>query len=197
LGSATHKRSSCSGYHLSKTAIAEGMGVGDFGIHVPREVLSNVRRCRTWPDNGSQAPLLQPPVGTADVLQHTTPPTCVSSQKANHREIEWSVPWRNEGFSGPGTSLRENLVHLRYTAYVTATAPLRAANCLASTSEKNRRARSTRSCGIVPEYHGCTDGRFVVGGYVRRTGEGREDGGLARRVSARPTRGVQGLIGVS
>ena len=42
----------------------------------------------------------------------------------------WSIPCRNEGFSGPGTSLREIPVYLLYIAYTTAAVPPKAANCL-------------------------------------------------------------------
>jgi hypothetical protein len=50
--------------------------------------------------------------------------------KMNHRESEWCVPWKNEGFSGPGTSPSEILVYLRYVAYVAAAAPPNAAHCV-------------------------------------------------------------------
>jgi hypothetical protein len=50
--------------------------------------------------------------------------------EAKNRELEWSAPWRNEGFSGPGTSSSEILVYLRYAAYVTAAAPPKAAHCV-------------------------------------------------------------------
>jgi hypothetical protein len=127
LGSAIHRRFSCSEHHLL------GPQSGRNGCSVFCQLTYPERSFPTY-DAAVRGQDMVLALSCFSAHQKRRMPCnipCSRAQiesKSNDLELEWSVPWRNEGFSGPGTSSSEILVYLRYAAYVATAVPPKVAH---------------------------------------------------------------------